>query len=86
MVAYAKLAGISTDVFIDHKQTIYFSHSISGCLNSSLNEFPVEDLRLMIGQDLSLEYLMPLAVDHLKNTHLLLVTTTLVTYSRMSLS
>lgn len=31
-----------------------------------LNEFTVEDLRLMIGQDLSLEYLMPLALEHLK--------------------
>jgi hypothetical protein len=31
-----------------------------------LNEFSVEDLRLMIGQSLSLEYLMPLALEHLK--------------------
>jgi hypothetical protein len=31
-----------------------------------LNEFTVEDLRLMIGQDLSLEYLMPIAIGHLE--------------------
>lgn len=31
-----------------------------------LNEFTVEDVRLMIGQDLSLEYLMPIAIEHLE--------------------
>lgn len=31
-----------------------------------LNEFTAEDLRLMIGQDLSLEYLMPIAIEHLE--------------------
>ena len=31
-----------------------------------LNEFTVEDLRLMIGQELSLEYLVPLAIENLK--------------------
>ena len=31
-----------------------------------LDQFTVEDLRLMIGQDFSLRYLIPLAIDHLK--------------------
>jgi hypothetical protein len=31
-----------------------------------LRDFTVEDLRLMIGQGLGLEYLVPLAVEHLK--------------------
>jgi hypothetical protein len=31
-----------------------------------LNQFTVEDLRLMIGQDFSLRYLIPLATEHLK--------------------
>ena len=31
-----------------------------------LNEFTVEDLRLMLGQDLSLEYLMPIAIENLE--------------------
>lgn len=31
-----------------------------------LNEFSVEDLRLMIGQGFSLDYLIPLAIDYLK--------------------
>ncbi len=31
-----------------------------------LNQFTVEDLRLMIGQDFSLRYLIPLAIEHLK--------------------
>jgi len=31
-----------------------------------LNEFSVEDLRLMIGQGVSLDYLIPLAIDYLK--------------------
>lgn len=30
-----------------------------------LNEFTVEDLRLMIGQDLGLKYLIPIAIEHL---------------------
>ena len=31
-----------------------------------LDQFTVEDLRLMIGQDFSLRYLIPLAIEHLK--------------------
>ena len=31
-----------------------------------LNEFSAEDVRVMIGQDLSLEYLMPIAIEHLE--------------------
>jgi hypothetical protein len=31
-----------------------------------LNEFTAEDVRLMIGQDLSLEYLMPIAIGQLE--------------------
>ena len=31
-----------------------------------LNQFTVEDLRLMIGQDFSLHYLIPLSIEHLK--------------------
>jgi hypothetical protein len=31
-----------------------------------LGQFTVEDLRLMIGQDFSLRYLIPLAIEHLK--------------------
>lgn len=31
-----------------------------------LNEFSIEDLRLMIGQRFSLDYLIPLAIDYLK--------------------
>lgn len=31
-----------------------------------LDQFSVEDLRLMIGQDFSLRYLIPLAIEHLK--------------------
>ncbi|SFC83171.1 hypothetical protein SAMN05421747_1338 [Parapedobacter composti] len=39
------------------------------CLELSkkpLNEFSVEDLRLMIGHGFSLDYLIPLAIDYLK--------------------
>jgi hypothetical protein len=31
-----------------------------------LNEFSVEDLRIMIGQDIGLDYLIPLALEKLK--------------------
>lgn len=31
-----------------------------------LDKFTVEDLRLMIGQDFSLQYLIPLAIEHLQ--------------------
>lgn len=31
-----------------------------------LDKFTVEDLRLMIGQEFSLEYLIPLAIEHLQ--------------------
>jgi hypothetical protein len=32
----------------------------------SLDKFTVEDLRLMIGQEFSLQYLIPLAIEHLR--------------------
>jgi hypothetical protein len=32
-----------------------------------LREFTVEDLRIMIGQNFSLEYLVPLAIEHLQH-------------------
>lgn len=32
-----------------------------------LNQFSVEDLRLMIGQEFSLKYLIPIAIEHLKH-------------------
>ena len=36
-------------------------------LKIPLNEYSIEDLRLMIGQDLGLPYLMPLAIEKLTN-------------------
>lgn len=35
-------------------------------LKKPVNEFSIEDLRLMIGQGFSLDYLIPLAIDYLK--------------------
>jgi hypothetical protein len=34
-----------------------------------LNQLSAGDVRLMIGQDLSLEYLMPIAIAHLEKNH-----------------
>jgi hypothetical protein len=45
------------------------SHVVTNChrLRSvPLKDFTVEDLRLMIGQGLSLRYLVPLAIEHLE--------------------
>lgn len=33
----------------------------------SLNEFTIEDLRLLIGQNFSLDYLIPIALEYLKD-------------------
>jgi CDI immunity proteins len=39
----------------------------SALRRKSLREFTVEDLRIMIGQNLSLSYLVPLALEHLQH-------------------
>lgn len=48
----------------------YDSHLVTTChklRHKPLSDFSTEDLRIMIGQDISLEYLMPIALKLLKN-------------------
>ena len=47
----------------------YGSHLVQTChrlRTTPIGEFSVEDLRIMIGQNLGLPYLLPLALDHLE--------------------
>ena len=46
----------------------YKSHLVTTChtlRQKPLQDYSIEDLRIMIGQNLSLEYLVPLAIDRL---------------------
>ncbi|MBI5817515.1 MAG: hypothetical protein HZA88_00860 [Verrucomicrobia bacterium] len=48
----------------------YDSHLVTEChrlRRVPLCQFTVEDLRIMIGQDICLEFLMPLALEHLRD-------------------
>jgi len=50
------------------------SHLVSACLalrQKPLKDFTVEDFRIMIGQNLSLEFLVPLAVGRLEDDPLI---------------
>jgi hypothetical protein len=45
------------------------SHLVTTChelRRKPLHDFTVEDLRIMIGQNISLNYLIPLAIEHLR--------------------
>ncbi|MFA6085421.1 contact-dependent growth inhibition system immunity protein [Mucilaginibacter sp.] len=47
----------------------YSSHLIKRCtelFNRPLNEYSIEDMRVMIGQQVGLNYLIPLALEQLK--------------------
>lgn len=46
-------------------QTSYLIRRCSELFIKPLNEFSVEDMRIMIGQQIGLEYLIPLAVEQL---------------------
>ncbi len=51
----------------------YDSHLVAEChrlRRVPLCEFSIEDLRIMIGQRIGLEYLMPLALEHLRRNPL----------------
>lgn len=54
----------------DHwPEPTYDSHLVTRChalRKIPLNEFTIEDLRIMIGQQISLPYLVPLAIERLK--------------------
>jgi hypothetical protein len=53
----------------DWGEPAYNSHLVTEChrlRRVPLCRFTVEDLRIMIGQHISLEYLMPLALEHLR--------------------
>lgn len=53
----------------DWGEANYPSHLVRNChplRRKPLRAFTVEDLRIMIGQNLSLEYLVPLALEHLQ--------------------
>ena len=48
----------------------FSSHVVTRChelRKIALKDFQIEDMRLMIGQGFGLEYLMPLAIEELKN-------------------
>ena len=48
----------------------YNSHLFTRChelRKIPLNQFTVEDLRILIGQNLSLDYLIPIAIERLEN-------------------
>lgn len=45
----------------------YLIKRCSELYKTPLNEFKIEDLRIMIGQQIGLDYLIPLAIDTLKN-------------------
>jgi len=52
----------------DWGEPTYGSHLVTEChrlRRVPLREFTVEDLRIMIGQHIGVEYLMPLALEHL---------------------
>ena len=54
----------------DWGKPTYNSHLVTEChrlRRVPLCQFTVEDLRIMIGQHISLEYLMPLALEHLRS-------------------
>jgi hypothetical protein len=47
---------------------LYSSHLVKRCtelLNQPLNKYTVEDMRIMIGQQIGLDYLIPLALEQL---------------------
>jgi hypothetical protein len=53
----------------DWGEPTYHSSLVRTChrlRRKPLNEFSVEDLRIMIGQQISLQYLIPLALEHLE--------------------
>jgi hypothetical protein len=52
----------------DWGEPVYDSYLVRRCIQLSkipLNNFTVEDLRIMIGQEFGLEYLIPLAIEKL---------------------
>ncbi len=53
----------------DWGEPSYNSHLVITChelRKKPLKDFTIEDLRIMIGQDISLDYLMPLAIERLQ--------------------
>lgn len=53
----------------DWGEQTYDSHLVTECYRLRrvpLSQFTVEDLRIMIGQHICLDYLMPLALEHLR--------------------
>lgn len=44
----------------------YLVQTIHACAESPLSEFTVEDLRIMVGQQLGLQHLVPIALEHLE--------------------
>ena len=49
-----------------HRSTIRFSRRCHALFRVPLGEFSDEDLRIMIGQNLGLRYLIPIALDRLQ--------------------
>src|SRR5436309_14793100 len=53
----------------DWGEPTYDSHLVTEChrlRQIPLSQFTVEDLRIMIGQHIGMDYLMPLALEHLR--------------------
>jgi CDI immunity proteins len=53
----------------DWGEPTYYSSLVVECHRLSrirLNDFTIENLRIMIGQQINLEYLVPLALEHLR--------------------
>ena len=68
----------------DWGEPTYPSHLVTTChalRRKPLKDFTVEDLRIMIGENLSLEYLLPLAIEVLRENPWRVVISTRATFS-----
>lgn len=60
------LEALEKDCWTLPKGASYLVRRVHELRKLPLNEFSIEDLRIMIGQQFSLEYLVPLAIEVLK--------------------
>lgn len=60
------LENLEKDVWQDDVSASFIVNRISALGKIPLEKFTVEDLRIMIGQEIGLDYLMPLALDELR--------------------
>jgi hypothetical protein len=64
---YKTLENLEKNVWANHNSYYRLVNRVSALRKVPLSDFSVEDMRLMIGQNEGLDYLIPLAIEALTN-------------------